>query len=144
MTGKLVILCQVIPVEISAQPLYGAPPVKTKDLLYIVEELTYMFVSRDALVDLGSISTHFPCIPCPTSYGFVTGIQGSSADTVVEEPCIKPSSFSSMVADCGCPVRREVPEPPPLPFSATEENKTRLKEFLVNTYRASTFNTCQH
>ena len=24
-------------------------------------------------------------------------------DTVVEEPCIKPSSFSGMVADCGCP-----------------------------------------
>ena len=63
---------------------------------------------------------------------------------MVEEPYIKPSSFSGMVADCGCPVRREAPELPPLPFHATEENKARLNAFLVNTYRASTFNTCQH
>jgi hypothetical protein len=28
-------------------------------------------------------------------------------DTVVEEPCIKPSSFSGMVADCGCPCLKE-------------------------------------
>jgi hypothetical protein len=46
-----------VPVEISVQPLYGGPLVKTRDRLYIVEELTYMFICRDALVDMGSIST---------------------------------------------------------------------------------------
>ena len=31
-----------------------------------------------------------------------------------------------------------------MPFPATEENKEKMKQFLVERYRASTFNTCQH
>ena len=30
-----------------------------------------------------------------------------------------------------------------MPFPATEENKEKLKQFLVERYRASIFNTCQ-
>ena len=34
-----------------------------REMLYIVEELTFMFLSRDALVNFGSISMSFPTYP---------------------------------------------------------------------------------
>ena len=47
-----------------------------------------------------------------------------------------------MVEHCGCPVRWEAAELPPLP--TTEENREKLKEFFVDIYMASTFNICKH
>ena len=47
-------------------------------------------------------------------------------------------------ADCGCLLRTGEPEPPELPYPATEENTERLQEYLLNKYRSSTVNTCQH
>ena len=133
-----------VPVLITAKTVDGGQPVTTRDLLYIVEKLTFMFLSRDALVNLGSISMSFPSIPNPRSYGWVAGVQqGSNADTVIEQPCLKPDKFEGELADCGCPMRAAAPEPPAMPFPANEENKGKLKQFLVDTYRASTFNPCQ-
>ena len=45
---------------------------------------------------------------------------------------------------CNCP-KRELPPPPPtqLPFPAVDENRMRLQEFILNHYRASTFNVCE-
>ena len=95
-----------VPVLITAKTVDGGQPVTTRDLLYIVEELTFMFLSRDALVNLGSISMSFPSIPNPRSYGWVAGVQqGSNADTVIEQPCLKPDKFEGELADCGCPMR---------------------------------------
>ena len=48
------------------------------------------------------------------------------------------------VAPCGCPTRMEAPQLPELPFAATESNKERLKEFLLQYYKSSTFNVCPH
>ena len=88
---------------ITAKTVDGGQPVTTMDLLYIVEELTFMFFSR-ALDNLGSISLSFPSIPIlnPRSYGWVAGVQqGSNVDTVIEQPCIKPDKFEGELADCG-------------------------------------------
>ena len=38
----------------------------------------------------------------------------------------------------------EAPQPPELPFAATESNKEKLKEFLLRYYKSSTFNVCPH
>ena len=78
------------------------------------------------------------------SLNWVAGVQGSSANTAIDQPCIKPDNFEGEMADCGCPLRVLPPEPPAMPFPATEENKEKLKQFLVERYQASTFNTCQH
>ena len=48
------------------------------------------------------------------------------------------------VAPCGCPTRIEAPQPPALPFAATESNKEKLKQFLLQYYKSSTFNMCPH
>ena len=36
------------------------------------------------------------------------------------------------------------PPPPALPYPATEDNREKLQQFLLNHYRASTFNVCEH
>ena len=132
-----------VPVIISVQCEDGGTAT-TRDLLYIVEELSSVFISRDALSNLGIISKEFPKVHSSMSLGWVAGVQGSSADTAIEQPCIKPDNFTGETADCGCPVRELPPEPPTMPFPATEENKEKMKQYLVEKYRASTFNTCQH
>ena len=82
-----------LPVMITAQTKDGST-VTTRDLLFIVEELTCMFLSRDSLPDLGSISECFPMVRTPESYGMVAGVTASNPDTEVDELCIKPRAYS--------------------------------------------------
>ena len=46
---------------------------------------------------------------------------------------------------CECP-RRQLPPTPPkhLPFPATKDNCAKLQNYLLDYYKSSTFNTCQH
>ena len=48
------------------------------------------------------------------------------------------------LAPCGCPKRMQAPEPPSPPIELTEDNIPELKEFLLEYYSSSTFNTCCH
>jgi hypothetical protein len=126
-----------VPVIISVQCEDGGTAT-TRDLLYIMEELSSVFISRDALSNLGIIGKEFPKVHSSMSLSWVAGVQGSSADTAIEQNSIKPDHFIGETADCGCSVRELPPEPPTMPFPATEENKEKLKQFLVEGYRAST------
>ena len=132
-----------IPVDISVVCVDGST-VATKEILYIVAELTSVFISREALSNMGIIPREFPRVKADISYGLVAGVQGSCADTATDKPCISPMNYRGNVAECGCPVREQPPEPPGLPFEATEGNRNKLRQFLIDKYRASTFNTCQH
>ena len=52
---------------------------------------------------------------------------------------------SCLTAPCEFP-RRQLPPAPPteLPFPATEENSKKLQEYLLEYYKSSSFNTCEH
>ena len=52
---------------------------------------------------------------------------------------------SSLTSDCDC-LRRETPPPLPitLPFPATTANREKLRQFILEAYGSSTFNTCEH
>merc|ERR1711905_70536 len=46
---------------------------------------------------------------------------------------------------CDCPRRTGPPATPPfLPFSATEDNIPKMKEWLLKHFASSTFNQCPH
>jgi len=81
---------------------------------------------------MGIISIHFPVIgevPIPAD------CQPLSIDYA--------SSSRVMVSlDCDCP--RPPPLPTTLPCPATEENTPKLKEYLIDYYSFSTFNTYEH
>ena len=94
---------------------------QTKQILYITDSSDKLFLSRETCVALGIISATFPTI----------GEIGSIDDDEDEV--------------CTCP-KRELPPVPPKnpPLPPTPENVPKLKEYLLEYYKASTFNTCPH
>lgn len=109
----------------------------TRQVVYFTPSTDKFFLSKQACVALGMISPHFPTVgeidrnmtaPLSSSQAPVTGIPNVQDNTV-----------------CDCPQRKSPPPlPTSLPFPATEENRDRLEKWLLDYYRSSTFNVCEH
>lgn len=97
----------------------------TRQLVYFSDSTDKMFLSKQACSSLGIISKNFPTI-------------GEALATTDIKPSETPTT-----RDCQCP-SREPPPPVPttLPFPASEENIDKLEKWLLDYYRASSFNTC--
>ncbi|XP_048575650.1 uncharacterized protein LOC116619407 [Nematostella vectensis] len=109
---------------------------KTRQIVYVTNESDRLFLSREACKDLGIISESFPTVGeslyHPTSdSAAISSNKGNTMDT--------PDN------SCTCP-RRQMPPPKPTepPFPATEDNRANLQEWLLDYYKSSTFNTCEH
>ena len=133
-----------VPVMLEVMSVDGSTPVMIRDLMYVVEELKHTYISRDALEGLGSVNKYFPLPPPRRFRGSIAAIRGTSSAMVEDKPCIQSGNLDGPRAECGCPVRTEAPDVPPIPFPPTEENRERLEAFLKEKYRSSTFNTCNH
>jgi len=96
---------------------------KTRQIIYVTDSCDKFFLSRQACVDLGLVPSCFPAV----------GSSNSIANTLLTEET------------CDCP-KRSLPPPPiqQLPFAATEDNREKLQSYLLDYYRNSTFNTCEH
>lgn len=96
--------------------------IETRQLAYVTDSTNKFFLSREACVQLGLISKGFPTI------GEASPIQTTTPSKV-----------------CSCPPRLPPPTPPTkLPYPATSGNTGRLKEYLLDIYKSSTFNICEH
>ena len=111
-------------------------PVETRQLTYVTDNSDKFFISREACADLGVVSNTFPIVGETTD---ITANQNIEND----DACMQ-SSESGLTAPCSCPKRQMPPPRPKLPFPATEDNKGRLQQFLIDYYKSSTFNTCDH
>ena len=122
---KLMNVLGCIPVLISARTIDRKMSEPVHVMLYIVKELKEMFISREALTDLQIIPENFPLAP-----------EGLPAKRV--------NAIEDKFAECGCLRRTTAPDPPPdLPLKATEENRKALRQYLLDHYASSTFNTCE-
>ncbi len=114
--------------DISTQDTSGSVRC-TKQLIYLSNKMEKAFLCREALVGLGTLPAHFPTIPAGTAHAITAGVNDEESW-------------------CSCPKRPH--EPPPLPTSfpaglhATPENVPALKQWILDYYGASTFNTCEH
>ena len=97
---------------------------QTRQIVYVTDTTDRIYLSREGCIALGLISKDFP--------------------TVGEVKTIELGTESSG-EECDCP-RRQLPPPRPdtIPFPPTTENKVMLKEWLLERYKSSTFNTCEH
>ena len=110
---------------------------ETRQMVYFTDSSDRLFLSKQACVSLGMISSQFPTIgeavksSCPNNAASVT------------QPLLSPASC--LTPSCDCP-RRQMPPAPPtsLPFPATEENREKLEKWLLEHYKSSTFNVCEH
>ena len=117
-----------------------------RQVVYVTKRTDRFFLSRQACVELGIISSTFPTV------GEVGAIQDDdevSKDSILQLPSsvseVSPakSSKSAFTSGCQC-LERKMPPPKlsKLPFPATEENRSKLQEWLVDYYNS--FNTCSH
>lgn len=106
---------------------------ETRQMTYITDCSDKLFLSRQACVDLRIIATDFPTIGGITQH----------CDTALQHD--KASPDTSLASPCDCP-RRQRPPPPPqtMPYPATEDNREKLQQYLLDYYKSSTFNTCEH
>ena len=116
-----------IPLRITGVSPTGSP-ITTRQIIYITPVTNRLFLSKLACIRLGLISSTFPTI------GETLGM---SDTTVQPDPLTQEK--------CQCP-RRTMPPPPPttLPYPPTEENRGKLEQYLLEYYKSSTFNVCEH
>ena len=116
---------------------------RTKQLCYVAEDIKGIYLSKSACVDLGVIQKEFPKIGA---------VEDSSLNSNTNESFMinknKTSYLSSYYKtdrECKCP-ERTLPPPPPekLPFPATNANREKLKQWILDRYAASAFNQCEH
>ena len=116
-------------VEVSTTDIAGTPR-STKQLMYVSSKVGKAFLCREALVALGAIPHDFPAVPVSWLRDTVASVETSSHP------------------QCPCFQRRE--DPPPMPtqlppgLTATENNVPKLKQWLLDHYASSAFNTCEH
>ena len=116
--------------------------VETRQITYVTDSSDKIFLSREACEGLGMISPSFPKIGEVQTSAHVIG--DSTGEGFTPTAAIN-NHGSSNIAPCGC-LKREAPPSPPnkLPFQPTEGNREKLQDFLLDYYKSSTFNTCEH
>ena len=109
----------------------------TRQITYVTDNSEKLFLSREACIALGMITEAFPTIG--ETVNVVT------AELANSEHNTHTNSDSGLTADCDCP-KSQAPPPCPIepPFPATEENRGKLEQYLLDYYKSSTFNTCEH
>lgn len=102
----------------------------TRQIVYFSHSTDKFFLSMEACRALGIIPRTFPSIE---SAMIDSSVLGSDTANNFDEDC------------CNCPPRQTPPPlPTSLPFPATEKNREKLERWLLDYYKSSTFNVCEH
>ena len=113
--------------------------ISTRQLCYIQQDGHKVYLSENACKNLGLITKNFPLIgDCLQADAIKTEV--SESESVIHKCNQIPDSDK-----CTCP-KREKPPPKPktIPYPPTPENHEKIKSWILNRYRASTFNTCEN
>ena len=102
--------------------------IDTAEMVYISDSTDLFYLSRHAMEQLQIIAPNFPQI------GASCAIHSKIDDTA---PLVE--------IHCECP-KRTLPPPRPasLPFEPCDVNNTKMKQWLLDRFAASTFNKCPH
>ena len=110
--------------------------ISTKSMIYVSRDVRGFYLSYDTMLNLDMLPKSFPTPGCASSNIASEGVEGllESMD-----------SHTIPAAECDCPDRQSVPmRPTELPFACTAENNSKMKEWLLDYFKNSTFNTCPH
>ena len=118
-------------------------------MVLVSKSVTGLFISFDTLIRLRAISENFPIIGKCTLHGAYTltsqiDVSDISINSLllVNQGCSTPTEDPNQ---CSCPQRSAVPlRPKSLPYKPIPENNAAMKQWLVDYFASSTFNTCPH
>ena len=117
----------------ASNPLTGSKR-QTRQLCYVSNTVPGIYLSEQACADLGCVPSSFPNV------GQCNAMEATESRDKCSNLGVQTKSQS-----CTCPKRTLPPEKiPELPCSPTKENLPKLKEFILNHYASSAFNTCEH
>lgn len=103
---------------------------KATEIVYICDNVENMYLSQTALKKLKLLPKDFPHSNC--SEVSATNFDSASPKAAGQAPC-------------GCPTRTPCPEiPNEIPFPATSEHREALEKWILDYFRTSAFNTCEH
>ena len=98
-------------------------------MAYVSPSTEKFYLSRESLVQLGVIPEKFPMVGAAVN-SFLT---------------MNTCAIEGYNAPCSCPVRSLPPKrPEKLPFTASLENCEKMKAWLEDYYKSSTWNRCTH
>lgn len=113
----------------------------TNQVVYIGEKVQYIYISRDACLDLRILPESFPYpMPSPNDelISHVSAI-GSKIDSLASQLDTKKEDITIASQTDN---KRIIPTRPEcLPFPPTQENVPRLKKFILDSFASSAFNT---
>ena len=109
--------------------------VQTKQMVYATDATNRVYISEEACAQLGMLPTKFPLIGATSGIVVTAAQMNLSRDTDKQD-----------ISDCGCPKRQLPPaKPTKLPFQVKSSSDViRLKDWLIDYYKSSTFNVCTH
>ena len=100
----------------------------TRQMVFISNNITGIYLSNTALKELKLIDDDFPKI-----------------SSVTASNSIATEKTKTRSKQCSCPIRAMPPShPDKIPFEPTAENLPKLKNWLIEAFEASGFNTCTH
>ena len=100
----------------------------TRQMIYVTNNTDKLFLSREACIDLSIIPNTFPTV--------------DQAEGTNPANSIGATDTSPPQQECQCPKRTKPPPiPTSLPYPATEANREKLQQYLLDYYSFSTFTT---
>ena len=128
---------------------------ETRQMLYVSPVANKLYLSLSSCKDLGLVQGSFPGNQVTATIrnnptmthqaGAPTGEQAAKVTRYRPATPIAPINPTNPTKSCSCPSRSQPPAwPTSLPFPATEANRQRMEEYLLNLYSSSLFNTCEH
>ena len=116
--------------------------IRCRSMIYVSSSISGFFLSYDTLLDLGVIDPSFPQVdsfrvPGVPRESVVSSGTRISADVLHID--------HHQIAPCKCPQRSAVPSrPSDLPFEPVPANIPKMRDWLLEHFASSTFNTCPH
>ena len=108
----------------------------TKSMIYVSRDVRGFYLSYDTMLNLDMLPKSFPAPGCAHIDITSEGVDGLLTSM---------NSHSTPAVTCDCPDRQSVPtRPTELPLECTEENNGKMKDWLLDYFKNSTFNTCPH
>ena len=115
-----------------------------KTMVYVSPDVRSFYLSFDTMLALGILNRDFPS---------VGSFPNTINKTLPSKESVETSSNNGMICGstredggiCDCPKRMPVPgRPDKLPFPCTPDNNGRMKTWLLERFKGSTFNKCPH
>ena len=118
---------------------------QSRQLAYVSKHVTVPYLSLSACIDLGMVPATFPEVGSTDYVNKHDPAQVQSITNRNPQECSNTGVPRNSDTPCQCPVRELPPtSDPQLPCAPTADNLPKLKKYILDRFRSSAFNCCEH